>query len=335
MAPPATDQGSLDYLQVGLDLIPSDEEVEAVDTADASEQRRTTSPGRFRDRPTHRVPQAWKNWPENCRNFNPVLDDAGELRDYFCRRPNCRRLCDRPRVFHIAEYLATGACTFDGTVNTRELERRFGEYERLRTLPGQEPNRAMSRVFFPCAHYGGESTKTPCMRRFLSFCQAPIGVALALKTDNFGLGFQAFTESILSSSGAQTNILHCWMKCPVQLLRRDFLADLDVYTNHLQGVHTREAERDPDIGGFRNPALYLVYNYDTSEVTILTMSHSPLFRRLQQACAAAATVRANEDPFVLLVIFYASLLNPARRTAMLWRRRVSKDVCCDRLVRRC
>ncbi|EJD41533.1 hypothetical protein AURDEDRAFT_186494 [Auricularia subglabra TFB-10046 SS5] len=322
MAAQATDQASLDFLQVGLGLTPSDEELEAADIVEAGEPRRTAPPGRASDR---RPAQAWKNWPENCRNFNAVLDDANELRAYFCPQPNCRRICNRPKVFHISEYLATGACTFDERINTGELEKRFGEYERLRALPAQDPKRVMFRVFFPCAHYGGESTRTPCMRRFLSFCQAPIGVALTLKADNFGLGFQAFTESVSLSSVTQTNILHCWMKCPVQLLHKDFLADLDVYSDHLQRVHTREAKRDLDIGGFRNPALYLMYNYDTGEVIVLTMSHSPIFRRLQQACAASPTVRPNEDPFVLLVIFYACLLHAARRTAMLWRVRVSKD----------
>lgn len=182
------------------------------------------------------------------------------------------------------------------------------------------------------------------MRRLFSYCHAPINVALTFKTDNFGLGFQAFTESITETSGSQTTILRtisyshyglstngsidCWTKCPVQLLHQDYLADAEFYSDRLQASHAREAERDPDIGGFRNPALYLTYNYTTGEIIILTMSHSPLFRILRQACAAAPTVRANDDPFVLLLMFYTSILNAARRTAMLWRRRVSKDVSC-------
>ena len=123
------------------------------------------------------------------------------------------------------------------------------------------------------------------------------------------------------------------MKCPIQLLRDDFLADLDFLVDPQRSQYYKEAERDPEVGGFRNPAFYLHYNYMSGQINVMIMSHSPLFRVMRQACASAPTVRANEDPFILLVMYLTSLLNAARRTAMMWRRRVSKDVRCDVSVR--
>lgn len=47
--------------------------------------------------------EPWRGWPENCHNFDPVRDNAREIRGTFCECSDCPE-CFRPEVRDSAQF---------------------------------------------------------------------------------------------------------------------------------------------------------------------------------------------------------------------------------------
>lgn len=223
---------------------------------------------------------------------------------------------------HVSVYSKSGNTLFDKKVSADNLPAHLEDIGPLGSH-ASDPNAPQYRLYFASHCDTDDLMCRRYMRQFLWHYQAVADAALAFSSGRLDVGFHAYTEEVQRApNGPPARILHCWLKCTTQLMAEDLNADLELFSKDMQEFRLRHKQQlaNRRYTAVQNPALYMIYDYESRQCVLVCTEYTTLFRALQQTCQDAEALQLGEDPFVFWAVFLKRILNPTRRTAIAWRR---------------
>ncbi|KZV89487.1 hypothetical protein EXIGLDRAFT_146821 [Exidia glandulosa HHB12029] len=184
---------------------------------------------------------------------------------------------------------------------------------------------ATFRFFYCCSHAAWECIRCPYMRNILSFCQAPVDVALAFGNCWERLDHGAYSYASEQDPEATGSDFHYWLALSHSTPRGNILPE-DYQLDFMRSMNP--AIRSPTIPS----ALYIARTARVGSkcYNIVLSATMATFMTLRAAVSRDVSVAlAKQDPFVLAVWQIECILRLVQHdieTKLYWTRRVSVDI---------